>query len=113
MFSALRQNQTTKIPQYNKAAFDGQGDRVPEEAWNELNKLGGQPVKVVIFEGWAVGFRPLDDEDLRSKWNEAVLKRERGNYMGRLGYNRLEDVMDINEALRSYDALTEYCFRSP
>ncbi|KAL9624389.1 MAG: hypothetical protein Q9160_001351 [Pyrenula sp. 1 TL-2023] len=104
--SSFHQNQPTKIPQYNKAAFNGQGDRSPESEWEEVNQPGDPPIRVVIFEGWAVGFRPLDDEDLRLKWSEALAKVESGDYLGRLGYNRLEDVMDINEALRSYDEMT-------
>lgn len=108
VFSAFYENQPVKVPQYNKAVFNGQGDRLPEESWEQVNRTGGPAIRVVIFEGWAVGFRPLDDEDLRSKWDEAVLKRESGNYVGMLGHNRLEDIMDINEALHSYDELTEY-----
>lgn len=49
---------------------------------------------------------------MRMKWSEALAKMESGDYVGRLGHNRLEDVMDINEALRSYDEMTKYALDS-
>jgi D-glycerate 3-kinase len=63
---------------------------------------------VVIFEGWCVGFRAWDDEVLRQKWEEAVRLKEQGGYNGRLGYVKFEDVKAVNDALRDYDAITEY-----
>ena len=110
IFSSLRQNHLTAIPQYNKAAFDGQGDRVPEEAWERVNRGDGDnrsTIKVVLFEGWAVGFRPLSDADLRQKWEAACQAKERGNYIGRLGHNSLQTVVEINAALRDYNRITE------
>lgn len=68
-------------------------------------------VKVVIYEGWCVGFRALEDGALKGRWEEAVRKgaEERaGGYVGRLGRSRFADVRFVNEALRGYDALTEY-----
>jgi len=107
VFSSLRANRPTKIPQYNKAAFNGQGDRVPSSEWQEVN-TGDRRIKVLLLEGWCVGFRPLDNERLQEKWQDAVRRREGGQYIGRLGYNKLEDVMTINDALRGYDKITEY-----
>lgn len=107
VFESLRRLEPTKIPQYNKAAFNGQGDRVPESQWEQVNGPGQEKIKVVLFEGWCVAFRPLDDASLKAKWREAVEKKDSGHYSGRLGYNRLEDVAAINEALKSYDKLTD------
>ena len=106
VFSSLKRNLPTKIPQYNKAAFSGQGDRVSPSEWVEVN-VDSNKVKVVLFEGWCTGFRPLDTAVLIQKWTAAVQSRKDGNYFGRLGYNRLEDVMVINDALKSYNQLTE------
>lgn len=110
VFASLKQNRPTKIPQYNKAAFSGQGDRVPESEWEEVNTDPSSPVRVVLFEGWCVGFRPLDPDALLSKHRAAVsalLNSTPSNpYRGRLGHNNLESVTTINDALRSYDALT-------
>lgn len=83
---------------------------MPEEKWecvNQENQEGQERVRVVIFEGWCVGFRPLSREEVKSKWEDAVRAKEQGGYRGRLGCNRLEDVEFINAALREYDELTE------
>lgn len=107
VFASLRSNQPTKIPQYDKSAFSGQGDRVPEEKWETVNKQGEERVKVVIFEGWCVGFRARDERTLRERWEAAVRAKESGEYDGRLGYVKYEDVKVVNEALKKYDVLTE------
>lgn len=109
VFASLRAGKPTAIPQYDKAAFAGQGDRVPREKWETVNQLGQDPVKVVVFEGWCVGFRAWDDDTLREKWEAAVrAKEEDPAYNGRLGHVRFEDVKAVNDALRGYDTLTEY-----
>ncbi|EHY58989.1 hypothetical protein HRR83_001749 [Exophiala dermatitidis] len=110
VFASLKQNKPTKIPRYNKAAFSGQGDRLPESEWDEVNGPSSPKVRVVLFEGWCVGFRPLSDEVLAAKHAAAVdalhHSTPSNTYKGRLGHNSLESVRTINEALKSYDALT-------
>lgn len=66
-------------------------------------------MKVVIFEGWCVGFRAWDEPVLREKWQDAVAAREseRSTYTGRLGAVAFEDVRAVDEALRGYDVITE------
>lgn len=109
-FESLKQSKPTKIPQYNKAAFSGQGDRVSESEWEEVNTDPSSPVRVVLFEGWCVGFRPLSPEALASKHAAAVSAAQTSSpsnpYQGRLGHNSLASVTTINNALRAYDALT-------
>ncbi|KAL1876789.1 hypothetical protein Plec18167_005198 [Paecilomyces lecythidis] len=107
VFASLRANKPTAIPQYDKSAFSGQGDRVPESQWEIVNGEGQEKIKVVIFEGWCVGFRPWDDVTLKEKWEAAVLQKDTGNYDGRLGHVKLEDVKTVNDALKRYDILTE------
>ncbi|KAK2785486.1 hypothetical protein FQN52_008396 [Onygenales sp. PD_12] len=111
VFDSLRQGLPTKIPSYDKSAFNGQGDRVPESAWEIVNDVsaGQKQVKVVIFEGWSLGFRARPEEEIRRAWEDAVQRRteDSGSYDGRLGYVRFEDVRDINEALRGYDVFTD------
>lgn len=80
---------------------------MPEEKWEVVNKEGERRVGVVIFEGWCVGFRAWSDDTLRKMWENAVRRKEEGNYDGRLGHVRFEDVRAVNEALREYDALTD------
>ena len=107
LFSDLRRGETTKLPRYDKSAYGGQGDRVPKDEWSYVNRDKGQKTKVVIFEGWCVGFRALTKEKLVREWENAVRERHKENYTGRLGWNRLEDVEYVNEALREYDQLTD------
>lgn len=107
VFASLAAERPTAIPRYDKSAFSGQGDRVPESQWEVVNADGKQKIKVVIFEGWCVGFRPRDDETLRKKWEEAVKLKQTGDYQGRLGYVKYEDVKTVNDSLKKYNALTE------
>ncbi|KAJ5890835.1 uncharacterized protein N7473_007063 [Penicillium subrubescens] len=107
VFASLAAEQPTAIPQYDKSVFAGQGDRVSQSQWEIVNAEGQKKVKVIIFEGWCVGFRAWDDQTLRAKWENAVRQKESGNYQGRLGYVQFEDVKAVNDALRQYDALTD------
>ena len=108
VFSSLKQNAPTKIPQFNKAAHNGHGDRVPESDWLNVNTDPANPIRIILFEGWCVGFRPVDPATLRQKHASAVQAAQdpSANYRGRLGHNTLENVSTINEALRDYDEIT-------
>ncbi|KAL8674224.1 MAG: hypothetical protein Q9168_001392 [Polycauliona sp. 1 TL-2023] len=108
VLASLRAGEETSIPAYDKSAFDGKGNRKPQAQWTNANKNGERPNKIVILEGWCVGFRALNDTDLTTRWSHAVEQATRSNkYQGRLAHNRLEDVRSINEALRGYNPLTE------
>ncbi|KAJ5207138.1 hypothetical protein N7491_002230 [Penicillium cf. griseofulvum] len=107
VFASLAAERPTAIPQYDKSAFEGQGDRVPKSKWKVVNKEDQDKVKVVIFEGWCVGFRAWDDQTLRAKWEAAVRQRENGEYDGRLGHVNFEDIKAVNDALKRYDVLTD------
>jgi D-glycerate 3-kinase len=110
VFSSLSQNHPTGIPQYDKSAFSGQGDRVPESQWEQVNSPNSSKptIKVVLFEGWSVGFRPLPSADLHQKWESAAeAARSNPDYNGRLGHNTFASVQDINTALESYDQITD------
>jgi len=107
VFSDLRKGVQTKIPNYDKSAFLGQGDRVPEAQWAVVNQRGQPKIQVVLLEGWCVGFRALTEAELEDKWADAVARREQGGYHGRLGWNKFENVKFVNEALREYDGLTD------
>ena len=109
-FKSLKANEPTRIPQYNKAAFDGAGDRVPESEWEKVNSgygLDRKVVKVIVFEGWCTGFRALDNQTLRHKWEEARYSaRKNRDYRGRLGHTDWDSIVQVNEYLRAYDILT-------
>lgn len=97
------------VPGYDKSAYDGKGDQAPEEEWRIVNKSGERKIEVVIFEGWCTGFRPLSKEEIERLWKEKVGEEmERaGSSNGRLGLQKLEDVVWINERLKEYNELTE------
>lgn len=44
------------VPRYDKSAFGGHGDRADPSTWPVVNG----PLDVVLFEGWMLGFRPVD-----------------------------------------------------
>lgn len=109
VFNSLRAGEPTKIPAYDKSAFNGEGDRAPEEQWETVNdvSMGQERIKVVIFEGWCVGFRALGDEDLYNAWSEALGMRRNYTYDGQLGYLDFDHVKIVNKALKAYDVFTE------
>jgi D-glycerate 3-kinase len=98
-FGALCDGKPTKIPQYDKSAYAGKGDRVPSERWEQVNGPGQPKVQVVIFEGWSVGFRALSPADVEAKWAQPGTRT--------LGQHKLEHLLFVNERLRSYDAVTD------
>lgn len=106
VLSDLHQGNVTRIPSYDKSAFNGQGDRVPQEQWKAVNQKGQPQTKVIILEGWCIGFRALPEIELRRRWEMTVNQEQRGEYQGRLGQNKLENVTFVNEALRNYQELT-------
>ncbi|KAL8935264.1 MAG: hypothetical protein Q9216_005512 [Gyalolechia sp. 2 TL-2023] len=108
VLSSLRARRETRIPGYDKSAFEGQGDRIEQDRWAVVNGERQWPIDVVILEGWCLGFRALNDGQLTAFWEEAVKARDYDpGYRGRLGYNRLEDVGLVNKALNNYDAITD------
>lgn len=97
-FDAIIDGRSTRIPQYDKSAFSGQGDRAPETQWEPVNEPGGSPVQVVIFEGWCVGFRPLSQAEVSRKWSAPSRTLER---------HKLEHLEFVNQRLHDYDGITD------
>ncbi|GAA5796848.1 hypothetical protein HPULCUR_002226 [Helicostylum pulchrum] len=55
-FEALDRNEgTVAIPVYDKSLHDGKGDRLDKSQWKYVKA----PVDIVLFEGWMVGFKPV------------------------------------------------------
>ncbi|ORY62984.1 D-glycerate 3-kinase [Pseudomassariella vexata] len=95
-FNAICEGKPTKIPSYDKSAFSGQGDRVPESQWQSVNEPGQPSIQVVIFEGWCVGFKPLGPAEVASKWTAPSRTLQR---------HELAHLQFVNERLRGYDAI--------
>lgn len=99
VFAALSAGQPTRVPRYDKAAFDGRGDRVlPETAWRAVNQPGETPVQVVVLEGWCVGFRSVSEAEVERRWRAPSRT---------LGDHQLEDLLFVNEQLKGYDVVTD------
>lgn len=96
VFGSLMEGKEFKVPEYDKSAYNGQGDRVPESEWKIVN--GEDKIQVVIFEGWCVGFSALTDVEVEKKWKTLP---------NSLGKHRLEDLLFVNEKLRGYEVLNE------
>ncbi|KAI0457519.1 putative Uridine/cytidine kinase [Xylaria acuta] len=96
-FAAILSNSATRVPQYDKSLFSGQGDRLPRSSWPEVNVPGQPKVQVVIFEGWCVGFRSLSPAEVAERYNapSRTLKR-----------HAFEHLQFVNEKLEAYDAIT-------
>ncbi|KAK6075966.1 D-glycerate 3-kinase [Seiridium cupressi] len=97
-FSAIVEGKPAKIPQYDKSAFSGQGDRGPESSWESINQPCQPKVQVVIFEGWCVGFRPLRPREVETKWQAPSRT---------LNLHKLEHLLFVNERLQGYESITE------
>ncbi|KLU82707.1 hypothetical protein MAPG_01776 [Magnaporthiopsis poae ATCC 64411] len=95
-FAAIRQGRPTKVPQYDKAAFNGLGDRVPESQWRTVNESPDSTIQVVLIEGWCVGFRALPEAEVEARWRAG---RSRTLHM-----HKLEHLQLVNANLRRYDA---------
>ncbi|KAL0933060.1 d-glycerate 3-kinase [Colletotrichum truncatum] len=97
-FDNITKGKPTKVPSYDKAAFSGQGDRVPQSQWAQVNAPGQPKVQVVIFEGWCVGFRALPESEVEFKWRA---------HSKTLQNHKLEHLLLVNERLKEYDAMTD------
>ncbi|CAH2067979.1 unnamed protein product [Thlaspi arvense] len=51
-----------KVPRYDKSAYSGRGDRAEATTWPEVEG----PLKVILFEGWMLGFKPVPAEVVKA-----------------------------------------------
>lgn len=58
----LRAGHDVSIPRYDKTAFNGRGDRAPKEKWVPISET----TDLVLFEGWCIGFEPVDEENIHN-----------------------------------------------
>lgn len=98
VFMSLCRGEATLIPQYDKGAFAGLGDRLPRERWIPVNQEGQAKVQVVLLEGWCVGFRSITPETIEAKWRQQSRT---------LHLHKLEDLNFVNDQLRGYDVVTD------
>ncbi|KAI0479450.1 P-loop containing nucleoside triphosphate hydrolase protein [Xylariaceae sp. FL0804] len=120
-FDALCAGLPVRVPQYDKSAHAGQGDRVPEAQWAEVNGPGQRRVQVVVIEGWCVGFRRRPAAEVAAARERAIATEATatadasgsgsgsGDSLGssattQLGRHRPEHLQLVNAALGAYDA---------
>ncbi|KAJ3217426.1 hypothetical protein HDU67_008009 [Dinochytrium kinnereticum] len=113
VLKALKENRVggrVDIPKYIKSMHAGLGDRAGRGEWSEVSL----PVSVVLFEGWCVGFRPLDLSPSNDKLQELVvaspptspLRMHPVNHLIRLQKN----LETLTSTLRPFlDALIHLC----
>ncbi|KAM5542979.1 hypothetical protein V8D89_003363 [Ganoderma adspersum] len=83
-----------ELPSFDKSLFNGEGDRAPSDA------VVRPPVDVVLFEGWCTGFYPVSHEEVERRFTAPVTGLGDAFFQKR-GY-RVEDVLEVNERLKSY-----------
>lgn len=80
-------NEPIAIPRFDKSAFGGAGDRTQPEVVENID--------IVLFEGWFVGVRPIDDHEFENPPNPILTKDDR------------KFARDMNEKLKDYLPLWE------
>lgn len=91
------------IPSFDKSKFNGQGDRRPKEEWGRIP--AGTTVDVLVFEGWCVGFQPLETEEIQGLWKASrELKNSHGQEYPVVTLNEhpLEYILEVNRNLAGY-----------
>jgi D-glycerate 3-kinase len=99
--SLLAGKHPTPIPRYDKSAHAGQGDRFPPSAWASTDPAS--PPRVVILEGWCVGFRALPDRELEARWNRSRTLPSDDRSNNHISRHELAHVRFINDQLSRYE----------
>ncbi|KAJ6008931.1 hypothetical protein N7522_003947 [Penicillium canescens] len=100
-FENLNSGYEVLIPSFDKSKFNGEGGRAPKETWQRIP--AGTQIDVVIFEGWCIGFKPLDEASIRQKWEEGLRQEAIAGYPTKtLKEHALEHLLGVNEKLRQY-----------
>jgi D-glycerate 3-kinase len=102
ILSALKEGTSSvELPRFDKSLYDGQGDRLPMDGSGVVVEQP-PPVDVVILEGWCVGFYPIPQRELDSRWDG--IWREERDRLGLSGDTLCSktDIERINEALVKY-----------
>ncbi|KAJ9481981.1 hypothetical protein VN97_g11472 [Penicillium thymicola] len=100
-FESLRTGSEILIPSFDKSKFNGEGGRTPKETWARVP--AGTAIDVVVFEGWCVGFQPLEKAAVRQQWEEGSQKQIGLEYpTGTLRDHAVEHLLDVNTQLCGY-----------
>jgi D-glycerate 3-kinase len=98
VLSALRAKRPCHVPRYDKSLNGGQGDRADIGQWTQVES----GVHLVVLEGWMLGYRPIDNEDLCQRY---AADTEEGAELRRF---ELQHILGINEELGKYNVWDGY-----
>lgn len=91
----------TLIPSFDKSLFNGEGGRAPRETWNQVG--AGTAIDVIVFEGWCVGFSPLEESDIQRRWSEGSQNENAAKFPTEtLKEHLIEHLVCVNGNLREY-----------
>ncbi|KAK2463134.1 hypothetical protein APHAL10511_004789 [Amanita phalloides] len=106
VLAALKDGQSNiELPRFDKSLHNGEGDRLPMDGSGVIIR---QPpcLDVIILEGWFVGFFPIMAEEIERRWREHWVKES--SLLGICELAGLNDIVQINEKLRSYVKMWDY-----
>eukprot|EP01038_Epipyxis_sp_PR26KG_P010486 gene10486-14092_t len=83
----LNKSSPVLIPRYDKSARNGRGDRYDLSNWQIIDS----PVDIVLFEGWMLGFSPVDFTNPNTTKTSNHIE-EINDYL--LGYSSLHALFD-------------------
>jgi D-glycerate 3-kinase len=89
ILTRLKSQQPASVPKYNKALFNGKGDRESREKWSQYVP----PYDVVLIEGWCLGYQALGRKHLVAKLSSVDLRNA-----------TVEHILDMNERLKQFDS---------
>ncbi|KDQ20028.1 hypothetical protein BOTBODRAFT_27441 [Botryobasidium botryosum FD-172 SS1] len=89
-----------RVPVFDKSLHNGQGDRLPEAQATEITGL----LDVVVLEGWCVGFYPLPEDQLATRYDDIVsgTGAHDGFVRDAVRVHTLDDLRCINKHLEAY-----------
>ncbi|KIH94801.1 Uridine/cytidine kinase [Sporothrix brasiliensis 5110] len=105
-FDAVLAGQPAHVPEYDKAAFAGKGDRAAPTPTNPGRLVNGpeqRPLQVVIVEGWCVAFRAVAPAAVEAKWQQSGASPDT-KLSSKLHTHKLGHLLLVNERLAAYDA---------
>ncbi|GAA6025669.1 hypothetical protein JCM11491_005663 [Sporobolomyces phaffii] len=100
------------VPRFDKSLHGGEGDRVEPARWTRVD----DPVDVVLFEGWMLGFRPvLNDQGQLARVHDLARHRPARDVFGTgewidydvpfVAHARVDDLDQVNRELERYQPL--------
>ncbi|EQC37944.1 hypothetical protein SDRG_04961 [Saprolegnia diclina VS20] len=94
IIAQAKQGADVVVPRYDKSAFEGRGDRAPQDAWQHHTG----PLDVLVIEGWCLGFEasnlPLYVSQLHAARVYLHRRRRSHRHLG-----------PVNEALKDFDRI--------